>query len=322
MNGKKVLITGANGLVGNYMVQKCIDRGAFVTAVDINEPTNQIEKYGTSGQYQFIKADLREFNSCKIVVKNQDIIFHIAGVKGSPKRAAEQPADYFVPMLQFNTNMMEAARLEDVEWYVYTSTVGVYQPAEVFFEDDVWKTFPSEKDKYAGWAKRLGELQAEVYSVSYDWNKASIVRPANIYGRHDNFGPESTVIASLIKRLFGEKEHPLVCWGDGSPIRDFIYAGDVADGIIKAYEQKLTQPINLGSGTGVTIKELAETLVEIYEEMYGVRVDIEWDPTKPNGDTKRLMSTERAESFGIIQQVSLKEGLKETIDYYLNEYKK
>ena len=76
---------------------------------------------------------------------------------------------------------------------------------------------------------------------------------SNIYGRHDNFGPESTVIASLIKRLFGEKEHPLVCWGDGSPIRDFIYAGDIADGIIKAYEQKLTQPINLGSGTGVTI---------------------------------------------------------------------
>ena len=321
MNGKKVLITGANGLVGNYMVQKCIDRGAIVTAVDIHEPHNQVEKY-RDGNYQFVKADLREFSNCKQVVKDQDIIFHIAGVKGSPKRAAEQPADYFVPMLQFNTNMMEAARLEDVEWYVYTSTVGVYQPAEVFYEDDVWKTFPSEKDKYAGWAKRLGELQAEVYSVSYDWNKASIVRPANIYGRHDNFGPESTVIASLIKRLFGEKEHPLVCWGDGSPIRDFIYAGDVADGIIQAYEQKLTQPINLGSGTGVTIKELAETLVEIYEEMYGVKVGIEWDPTKPNGDTKRLMSTERAESFGVKQQVSLKEGLKETIDYYLNEYNK
>ena len=320
MNGKKVLITGANGLVGNYAVQKCMERGAIVTAVDIVEPTNQIQKYKEN--YHFIQADLREFIQCREVVKGQDVIFHIAGVKGSPKRAMEQPADYFVPMLQFNTNMMEAARLEDVEWYVFTSTVGVYQPAEVFIEDDVWKTFPSEKDKYAGWAKRLGELQAEVYSVSYDWNKASIVRPANIYGRHDNFGPESTVIASLIKRLFGEKEHPLVCWGDGSPIRDFIYADDVADGIIKAYEQKLTQPINLGSGTGVTIKELAETLVEIYEEMYGVKVDIEWDPTKPNGDTKRLMSTERAESFGIIQQVSLKQGLKETIDYYLNEYNK
>ena len=131
MDGKKVLITGANGLVGNYMVQKCIDRGAFVTAVDIRQPDNQIEKYKDEN-YQFINADLREFSSCKRVVEGQDIIFHIAGVKGSPKRAMEQPADYFVPMLQFNTNMMEAARLEDVEWYVYTSTVGVYQPAEVF----------------------------------------------------------------------------------------------------------------------------------------------------------------------------------------------
>jgi len=147
MNGKKVLITGANGLVGNYAVRKCMERGAIVTAVDIVAPLNQIEKYKEN--YQFIQADLREFAQCKEVVKGQDIIFHIAGVKGSPKRAMEQPADYFVPMLQFNTNMMEAARLENVEWYVFTSTVGVYQPAEVFIEDDVWKTFPSEKDKYA-----------------------------------------------------------------------------------------------------------------------------------------------------------------------------
>jgi GDP-L-fucose synthase len=317
MNGKKVLITGANGLVGNHMVDKCMERGAIVLAVDINIPFNQIDKYNDTDRYTFLPLDLRKPFDCKHSVKDQDIVFHIAGVKGSPKRAMEQPADYFVPMLQFNTNMMEAARQEGVEWYVYTSTVGVYQPAEVFYEDDVWKTFPSEKDKYAGWAKRMGELQAEVYSVSYDWNNVSIVRPANIYGPHDNFGPESTVIASLIKRLFGEKEHPLVCWGDGTPIRDFIYAGDVADGIIKAYEQKITQPINLGSGTGVTIKELAETLIEIYEDMYGVKVGIEWDNTKPNGDAKRLMSTERAESYGIKQQVSLKEGLLETIKYYL-----
>lgn len=317
MKGKKVLITGANGLVGNYVVDKCIERGAFVTAVDIVLPTNQIEKYKEN--YHFIQADLREFMQCKEVVKGQDVIFHIAGVKGSPKRAAESPADLFVPMLQFNTNMMEAARLENVEWYVFTSSVGVYHPAEVFIEDDVWKTFPSDKDKYPAWAKRLGELQAEVYNISYKLNNISVVRPANIYGRHDNFGSESTVIASLIKRLFGEKEHPLVCWGDGSPIRDFIYAGDVADGIIQAYEQRITQPINLGSGTGVTIKELAETLVELYEEMYGTKVEIKWDVTKPNGDMKRIMSTERAESFGITQKVSLKEGLRETIDYYLKQ---
>ena len=315
MNGKKVLVTGASGLVGNYVVDKCLQKGAHVTGVDIKLPITR----GYRENYKFIQADLREFSECKWICLDQDIIFHIAGVKGSPKRAMEHPADYFVPMLQFNTNMMEAARLADVEWYVYTSTVGVYNPAEVFYEDDVWKTFPSEKDKYAGWAKRMGELQAEVYYVSYNWDRVSIVRPANIYGRYDDFGPESTVIASLIKRLFGEKEHPLICWGDGSPIRDFIYAGDVADGIIHAYEQEINGPINLGSGTGVTIRELAETLVRIYEDMYGIKVGIEWDTTKPNGDMKRLMSTERAESYGIKQKVSLEEGLRETIDYYLTE---
>jgi GDP-L-fucose synthase len=317
MNGKTVLITGANGLVGNYMVQKCIDMGAIVTATDIVTPTNQIKKY--TKNYNFVQADLREFLECKRVVKGQDVVFHIAGVKGSPKRAAEQPADYFVPMLQFNTNMMEAARLENVDWFVYTSTVGVYHPSDVFYEDDVWQTFPSEKDKYAGWAKRMGELQAEVYSVSYNWNNVSIVRPANIYGPYDNFGNESTVIASLIKRLFGHKENPLICWGDGSPIRDFIYVGDVADGIIKAYENKITEPINLGSGDGVSIRELAETLVKIYKSMYDIDVDIEWDIDKPNGDMKRLMSTKRAETYGIKCNVSLESGLRNTIEYFLNK---
>jgi GDP-L-fucose synthase len=317
MKGKKILITGANGLVGNYMVEKCINEGAFVTAIDIVEPINQIATF--TENYKFLKVDLREFTNCREVCEGQDVIFHVAGVKGSPIRASKQPADFFVPMLQFNTNMMEAARLANVEWYVYTSSVGVYQPADVFYEDDVWKTFPSDKDKYPGWAKRIGEMQSEVYSITYDWNKISIVRPANIYGKFDNFGENATVIGSLIKRLFGEHEIPLVCWGDGSPIRDFIYAGDVADGIIDAYTNKITEPINLGSGCGVTIKELAETLVEIYYEMYGKKVDIIWDTTKPNGDMKRIMSTQKAESYGIKQKVSLKEGLKEAINFFLNK---
>jgi GDP-L-fucose synthase len=318
VKNKKVLITGANGLVGNHLVDKCISLGAIVTATDVVIPYNQIKKY--SQNYEFIQADLREFSECKKIVKDIDVVFHLAGVKGSPKRAIESPADYFVPMLQFNTNLMEAARLEDVEWLVYTSTIGVYNPADIFYEDDVWETFPSDKDKYAGWAKRMGELQSEAYSVSYKWNKISIVRPANIYGPHDNFGNESTVIASLIKRLFGLNENPLICWGDGTPIRDFIYVGDVVDGIIKSYNLKITEPINLGSGDGISIRELAETLINIYKTMYDIDVPIIWDTDKPNGDLKRLMSTDRSESYGIKCNVSLEDGLKRTIEYFNNNY--
>ena len=235
----------------------------------------------------------------------------MAGVKGSPKRAMEQPNDFFTPLLQFNTNMMEAARLEEVEWYVYTSTNGVYAPADRMREDDVWKTFPSDNDKFAGWAKRIGELQAECYKVHYGLENISIVRPANIYGKGDNFGEGSMVIPSIVKRVC-DGEDPLVCWGDGSPIRDFIHASDVADGILLSYDNKITEPINLGSGEGNSIRQLVEAILFTY----GKDVSVVWDSTKPNGDPIRLMDTTRATSYGFSPKITLHEGIKEIMEYY------
>jgi GDP-L-fucose synthase len=236
------------------------------------------------------------------------MVFHVAGVKGSPKRAAEQPNDYFTPMLQMNTNIAEASRLEGVDWYVYTSTVGVYQPAEVFKEDDVWKTYPSENDKYAGWVKRLGELQLDCFETHYGLKNYSIVRPANIYGEYDEFGEESTVIASLVKK--GYHNDLLSVWGDGTPIRDFIHAEDVARGILMSYENQITEPINLGSGDGVRIKDIASIVATHYGK------EIEYDTTKPNGDNKRLMDMTRANSYGFYPEVDLETGIKRVIKYY------
>ena len=102
---------------------------------------------------------------------------------------AERPASFFVPTLQFSLNMMEAARRSGVNHYLFTSSVGVYQPAEIFKEDDVWSTFPSSNDRFAGWAKRMCELQAEAYKKEYEWENISVVRPANVYGPFDNFDP-------------------------------------------------------------------------------------------------------------------------------------
>jgi len=291
----KVLITGASGMVGHYLVQKCMYRGYNVRATDLRY--NEIFDKYFEDTFEFVKTDLRNFEKCKEVVKDIDVVFHVAGVKGSPKRAMEQPNDYFTPLLQFNTNMMEAARLEEVEWYVYTSTNGVYAPADRMREDDVWKSFPSENDKFAGWAKRIGELQAECYKVHYGLENISIVRPANIYGKGDNFGDGSMVIPSIIKRIC-DGENPLVCWGDGTPTRDFIHASDIADGILLCYDKKITEPINLGSGNGFTIKELVETIAEVYGKgELSNSVSIEWDSTKPNGDPIRLMDTTRANGF-------------------------
>ena len=301
----KILITGASGMVGKHLVDMCLDKGYYVRATDIRYD-DRYDIYVKN--FEFYQADLRDFDDCKNVVVDMDVVFHVAGVKGSPKRAAEQPNDYFTPMLQFNTNMAEAARLQGVDWYVYTSTVGVYQPAEVFKEDDVWKTYPSENDKYAGWVKRLGELQLDCFETHYGLKNYSIVRPANIYGEYDEFGEESTVIASLVKK--GYHDDLLSVWGDGTPIRDFIHAEDVARGILMSYENQITEPINLGSGDGVRIKDIASIVATHYGK------EIEYDTTKPNGDNKRLMDMTRANSYGFYPEVDLETGIKRVIKYY------
>ena len=301
----KILITGASGMVGKHLVDMCLDKGYYVRATDIRYD-DRYDIYVKN--FEFYQADLRDFDDCKNVVTGMDAVFQVAGVKGSPKRAAEQPNDYFTPMLQMNTNMAEAARLQGVDWYVYTSTVGVYQPAKVFKEDDVWKTYPSENDKYAGWVKRLGELQLDCFETHYGLKNYSIVRPANIYGEYDEFGEESTVIASLVKK--GYHDDLLSVWGDGTPIRDFIHAEDVARGILMSYENQITEPINLGSGDGVRIKDIASIVATHYGK------EIEYDTTKPNGDNKRLMDMTRANSYGFYPEVDLETGIKRVIKYY------
>ena len=304
----KILITGASGMVGKHLVDMCLEKGYYVRGTDIRLDDRYLEEKYWGENFDFFQADLRDFDRCKVLVDDIDVVFQVAGVKGSPKRAAEQPNDYFTPMLQMNTNMAEAARLQGVDWYVYTSTVGVYQPAKVFKEDDVWKTFPSENDKYAGWVKRLGELQLDCFETHYGLKNYSIVRPANIYGEYDNFGEESTVIASLVKK--GCNDKLLSVWGDGTPIRDFIHAEDVARGILMSYENKITEPINLGSGDGVRIRDIASIVATHYGK------EIEYDTTKPNGDNKRLMDMTRANSYGFHPQVDLETGIKRVIKYY------
>ena len=304
----KILITGASGMVGKHLVDMCLEKGYFVKGTDIRYDERYSEEKYWGENFDFQHGNLNNYQRCLELVDDVDVVFQVAGVKGSPKRAAEQPNDYFTPMLQMNTNMAEAARIAGVEWYVYTSTIGVYQPAEVFKEDDVWKTFPSENDKYAGWVKRLGELQLDCFETHYGLKNYSIVRPANIYGEYDNFGEESTVIASLVKK--GCNDKLLSVWGDGTPIRDFIHAEDVARGILMSYENEITEPINLGSGDGVRIRDIASIVATHYGK------EIEYDLTKPNGDKKRLMDMTRANSYGFHPQVDLETGIKRVIKYY------
>ena len=231
---------------------------------------------------------------------------------------AERPASFFVPTITFSFNMMEAARRANVKNFLFTSSIGVYEPAEIFSEDDVWKTFPSPNDRFAGWAKRMGELQAEAYEIEYGWNKISIVRPANVYGPFDNFDPENAmVIPSLIRRAV-EGESPLVVWGDGTPVRDFIFSEDVARGMMLAVEKNINLPLNLGSGQGVSIKRIVE---EIVTNLNDDR-EIIWDKDKPNGDALRLMDMSRSkELINFVCKTDIVQGIAQTIEWYLDNRK-
>ena len=162
---KNVLVTGGAGMVGRALVSKLLALGAKVTIADLHLPAD------LEPEVSFVNKDLRYLHNCEEICQGKDFVFNIIGVKGSPQVCATQPADFMIPMLQFNTNMMEAARRADVQWYLYTSSVGVYSPADVFYEDDVWTSFPSPNDKFAGWAKRMGELTAEAYSSQNRWEQ-------------------------------------------------------------------------------------------------------------------------------------------------------
>jgi GDP-L-fucose synthase len=142
-----------------------------------------------------------------------------------------------------------------------------------------------------------------------------VVRPANIYGPYANFDPEnSMVIASLIRRIFNG-ENPLVVWGNGTAIRDFIFSGDVASGMVDVMQNKIEEPINIGSGTGVSIKKLVNTILS--NPLIKKKPKVIFDKTKPSGDKKRILDTRLAKSYGIESKISLEEGLAETINWYL-----
>ena len=299
---KNILVAGGSGLIGRQLVRLLKDEGAHVKVVD--KKTNP-------------DMDLTIYDNCIEACHDMDYVFNLLCIKGSPIAMKEKPASHMVPMLQFNTNLMEAARICKVSKYLYTSSVGVYHPTEVFMEDDVWKTFPSKNDWFAGWTKRIGELQAESYEIEYGWKGISIVRPGNTYGPHDDFDSDNAmVVPSLIKKILSD-EKQITLWGDGSNVRDFTHCRDVAKGMMLVMKKSpgATNPINLGSGSGFSIEELVNMILKNVDK----KPRVIWDNTKPSGDKIRVMNVDKAKSLGYNPSISLEQGIKETIDWYRNE---
>ncbi len=303
---KNCLITGGTGMIGREISKILVNADANVRVISL-------DKLHVHDKVDHVYGDLTNFEFCKDQTKDMDCVFHVAGIKGSVKVTLEKPASFFVPLLLFNTNVLEASRINNVPKLVYTSSIGAYSNNEVFVEDDNEEQGPP-MDMYPGWAKRMAEMQIKAYKIQYNLDGYSIVRPCNVYGPGDNFDPANAmVIPSLMSRI-KSGEDPLIIWGDGSAIRDFAFSKDVAEGTIQAlYHGTKSKYLNIGSGKAVTIKKLVETLSSFIDFKY------EFDASKSSGWPKRLMDISLArEMIGYNPRTSLEEGLKETWDWYLD----
>ena len=311
--GKNALVTGGTGLIGRQVVDLLCGAGANVRIVSL-------DKVKVHDKAEHVIGDLTNFDLCKQVTKDMDFVCHLAGIKGGAGVSSTKLASHFVPTVMFNTNVLEASRLNKVQKLVYTSSIGAYTSTDVFVESsETPGNFTTPPMDFAGWAKRMAELQVHAYKVQYGTENFAIVRPSNVYGPGDNFDPNNAmVVPTLLYRVF-KKENPVVIWGDGTAIRDFAYSRDVAEGCLLALHHG-TQGrfVNLGSGTGVTIRELVETLRTFLD------FNFQFDPTKPSGYPKRVMDITLArQTIGYNPSTSLRDGLKATWDWFLqnqNEY--
>ena len=303
---KRVLVAGGTGLIGIPLVELLLEQGARVRIASLDDPAR------AHPDAEFIRADMMQPGNCQTACTGMDFVFNMLGVKGSPKVTTTKPASFLVPTIGLAFNLLEAARKQGVAGYLYASSIAVYSPSEVMHEDDVWKSFPSPNDFYGGWAKRTGELHVEACRTEYGLENLTIVRPANVYGPFDNFDSQNAmVVPSLIRRaLSGEPE--LTVWGDGSPVRDFIHARDVARCMLLVAEKAPRQPINIGSGEGVSIRQLVEVIVNQMDP----RPTVAWDTSKPAGDAKRILDVARARELGFTPLISLEQGVREVMDWY------
>jgi GDP-L-fucose synthase len=302
-SGAAVLVTGGTGLIGREITRILCDAGANVRIVSLDRL--QVDRRAAH-----VYGDLTDFGLCRELTRDMEFVFHVAGIKGSIEVTKANPASFFVPLLMFNTNVLEACRLNKVRKVVYTSSIGAYSSAEVFREGDNAEGPPM--DMYPGWAKRMAEMQIMAYHAQYGLKNFAVVRPCNVYGPGDNFDPDNAmVIPSLMYRIH-RKEDPVVVWGDGTAVRDFAYSKDVAEGTILAlYHGTRGGFVNLGSGRGYAIRELVETLHHFLDFRYV------FDSTKPSGFPKRVMDISLAKTLiDYNPSTSLLDGLKQTWTWF------
>ncbi len=305
---KRILVTGAHGFLGKYVIDNLISKRK-VSRDSIYTPTSK-------------ELDLTVFNNCLKAVKGVNIVIHLAGIVGGIGANYARPGEFFYKNLMMGVSLMEAARINGVEKFTALGTVCCYPKYTKipFNEDDLWNGYPEETNAPYGLAKKMLLVQSQSYRQQYGFNSIFLM-PVNMYGSGDHFDPSfSHVIPALILKIYNalkNNQDSIEVWGSGRATREFMHAEDGAEGIILATEKyDQSDPVNLGSGKNISIKELVILLCGIME----YKGKIIWDTTKPDGQPVRQLDVSRAyKRFGFKAEINLNDGLRETVKWFLDK---
>ena len=302
------MVTGGAGFLGSFVCQRLAEQGVGELFVPRSREYDLREK----------ETILRLFRETK-----PTLVVHLAGSVGGIGANRKNPGKFFYDNAIMGIQLMECARQCEVEKFVAVGTVCAYPKLcpVPFREEDLWKGYPEETNAPYGIAKKILLVQSQSYRKQYGFNSIFLL-PVNLYGPRDNFDLESShVIPALIRKCSEARRsgHPSIeCWGSGTATREFLYVEDAAEGILLAAERyDKSDPVNLGAGFEISIRELTECVAKLT----GFEGEIRWNEAYPDGQPRRALDTSRAaKEFGFRARVSLEEGLKRTIEWYENEF--
>lgn len=306
---RRVCVTGGAGFLGSFITEKLRQRGAREVFIPHIE------------DYDLVKP---EDIGRMLDDSHPDLIIHLAALAGGIGANRARPADFFYINLMMGVQLMHMAWQRGVSKFVALGTICAYPKFTPlpFKEENLWDGYPEETNAPYGLAKKMLLVQAQAYREQYGLN-AIYLLPVNLYGPRDNFNLETShVIPALIRKCLEAKERrdpQVVLWGDGTPTREFLYVEDAAEGILRAAERyNGSEPVNLGSGQEISIKNLAGLIARLT----GFQGELVWDTSKPNGQPRRALDVSRAEQFfGFRAQVPFEDGLRRTINWYMENQK-
>ena len=301
---RRVVVTGGAGFLGGYVTEGLRKRGCRNILVPKIEDYDLVRAQDITRMYE----DMRP-----------DIVIHLAAVVGGIGANREHPGEFFYKNLMMGVQLIEQGRQRGIEKFVAIGTVCAYpkHTPVPFKEEDLWCGYPEETNAPYGLAKKMLLVQSQAYRREYGFNSIFLL-PVNLYGPGDNFDVHTShVIPALIKKcvdaIDGGQDY-IECWGSGNVSREFVYAADVAEGILLATEKyNSAEPVNIGSGYEIRIRELAEKIAKLT----GFDGEVWWDSSKPDGQPRRRLDVSRArEYFGFEAKMPFDEGLRATIDWY------